>query len=122
MDEYIEREGLLKWMKEEKPKFHTEHGYLHGITVGFDFALKFIEQIPAADVVDVVRCKDCKFATELDKHCDINRTAYKHCSLLRGDETKYVWHKYKKYYKDYSIVSLDDFCSCGERRSEDESV
>ena len=54
MAEYIEREGLLKWMKEEKPEFHTEHGYLHGITVGFDYALKFVKQIPSADVVEVV--------------------------------------------------------------------
>lgn len=68
---------------------------------------------------EVVRCKDCNFATELDKHCDINRTAYKHCSLLRGDETRNVWHKYKKYYKDYSLVEADDFCSYGERKCED---
>lgn len=54
MAEYIEREGLLKWMKEEKPKFLIEHGYLHGITVGFDYALKFVEQMPSADVVEVV--------------------------------------------------------------------
>lgn len=72
------------------------------------------------DLVGVVRCKDCKHATELDKHCEINRTAYKHCSLLRGEETKYVWHKYKKYYKDYSLVELDEFCSFGERRSDNE--
>ena len=72
-----------------------------------------------ADMVEVVRCKDCIHAIELDKHCDINRTAYKHCTLLRGDETKYVWHKYKKYYKDYSIVEPNDFCSCGIKRGED---
>ena len=66
------------------------------------------------DVVEVVRCKDCIYAVELDKHCDISRTAYRHCSLLRGDETKYVWHKYKKYYKSYSIVDLDGYCDSGE--------
>jgi hypothetical protein len=67
-----------------------------------------------ADVVEVVRCKDCVHAVELDKHCDISRTAYRHCGLLRGEEIKNVWHKYKKYYKDYSIVSLDGFCDEGE--------
>ena len=77
-----------------------------------------ITTIEHPDMVIVTRCKNCKFATELDKHCDINRTAYKHCSLLRGDETRYVWHKYKKYYKDYSLVELDDYCSFGERRSD----
>ena len=73
----------------------------------------------ANDVIVPIRCKDCIHAIELDKHCDINRTAYKHCTLLRGDETKYVWHKYKKYYKDYSIVEPNDFCSCGIKRGED---
>jgi hypothetical protein len=61
-------------------------------------------------------CKECIYATELDKHCEINRTAYKHCGIWRGDETKMVWHKYKKYYKDYSLVSADDFCSSGVRK------
>ena len=73
-----------------------------------------------ADAVEVVRCKDCIHAIELDKHCDINRTEYKHCTLLRGDETKYVWHKHKKYYKDYSIVEPNDYCSYGERKDEKE--
>ena len=72
--------------------------------------------IPAADVVEVVRCKDCKFATELDKHCELSRAIYKHCSLLRGEPTNYVWHKYKRYYKNYSLVEADDYCSYGERK------
>ena len=69
--------------------------------------------ISTADVVKVVRCKDCVHAVELDKHCEVSRTAYRHCGLLRGDETKYVWHKYKKYYKDYSLVELDGYCDEG---------
>ena len=73
----------------------------------------------ANDVIVPIRCKDCIHAIELDKHCDINRTAYKHCTLLRGDETKYVWHKYKKYYKDYSIVEPNDYCSYGIKRGEE---
>lgn len=70
------------------------------------------------DVVPVVRCKDCKYSRELDKHCEINRNGYLHCALLKGDETKYVWHKYKKYYKDYSLVEPDDYCSYGERKDD----
>lgn len=114
MAEYIEREPRYIDIN----KFSIPKGFFNQeLNVPKIFDLLYSQ--PAADVVEVVRCKDCKFATELDKHCDINRTAYKHCSLLRGDETKYVWHKYKKYYKDYSIVELDDFCSYGERRSEE---
>ena len=119
MVEYIEREALLK-------KFYTDtrFGFYGDFTDGSETAYTSAEvnaiivNAPAVDVVEIVRCKDCKYAIELDKHCEINRSAYKHCVLLRGDETKYVWHKYKKYYKDYSIVEPDDFCSCGERKGD----
>lgn len=70
--------------------------------------------VPAEDVVKVVRCKDCIYAVELDKHCEIDGNYYKHCTLFRGEETDLVWHKYKKYYKSYSVVEPTDFCSCGE--------
>lgn len=32
----------------------------------FDDAMSFIEDFPAADVVEVVRCKDCKYHEDLD--------------------------------------------------------
>jgi hypothetical protein len=78
----------------------------------------FAEQIAnlsAADVVEVVRCKKCKHSKELAPHSEIS-PYYRHCSLWRGEETKNVWHKYKKYYADYSIVEPTDFCSYGERK------
>ena len=65
-------------------------------------------------MVEVVKCKDCIHAVELDKHCELNGNYYKHCTLFRGEETDLVWHKYKKYYKSYSIVEPDDFCNYGE--------
>jgi hypothetical protein len=69
-----------------------------------------------ADLVEVVRCKDCKHSINLDKNCVLNRNVYKHCQLWRGEELTNIWHRYKKYYKDYSIVELDGFCDSGERR------
>lgn len=71
--------------------------------------------ISAADVVEVVRCKDCIYAVPFDRNCEFNTSAYLHCGLLRGEEVKYVWHKYKKYYKDYSVVDRDGFCDSGEK-------
>lgn len=70
--------------------------------------------VPAKDAVEVVRCKDCKYCHQLAPHSEINGTAYFHCALWRGEETKNVWHKYKKYYADYSIVEPNDYCSQGE--------
>lgn len=71
-----------------------------------------------ADFAEIVRCKDCLYASEFDKHCELNRNAYRHCELWKGDETRNVWHKYKKYYRDYSIIEADEFCSSGVRREE----
>lgn len=86
----------------------------HNIMASSVILEEYAEELLANGVIVPVRCKDCIHAVELDKHCDISRTAYRHCGLLRGEETKYVWHKYKKYYKDYSLVSLDGFCDEGE--------
>lgn len=68
-----------------------------------------------ADIAEVVRCQDCVHAEPLDRNCEISTSLYMHCRLWRGDETRNVWHKYKKYYKDYSLVFRDDYCSAGEK-------
>lgn len=80
---------------------------------------RFILEMHTVDAVPVVRCKDCKHAEILERNCELSRGCYMHCNLWRGDETRNVWHKYKKYYRDYSIVELDGYCSEGERRSGD---
>ena len=73
-----------------------------------------INDAPTVDAVEVVRCQNCIHAEPFDRHCELNRSAYMHCKLLRGEEVQYVWHKYKKYYKDYSVVDRDGFCDEGE--------
>lgn len=93
-----------------------------------DIALKAVEKGIKAlekqienntkDLVEVVRCKDCIHAVPFDKNCEINTKSYRHCNALRGEETNNVWHKYTKYYKDYSVVDINDFCSCGIRNEE----
>ena len=60
------------------------------------------------------RCEDYIHSVPLDNNCELNTTMYLHCTLWRGEETKNVWHKYKKYYKDYSIVERDGFCDSAE--------
>ena len=117
MAEYIDRQKLIQDIG-DSVRFSSRNG----VSAEMRGATKIVDRIfsaPIVDVVEVVRCRDCKFATELDAHCELNRKSYKHCSLLRGDETQNVWHKYKKYYKDYSIVELDEFCSYGERKCEE---
>lgn len=60
MAEYIEREALLKWAREFYPNDRQ-------------FASAVINA-PSADVVEVVRCRDCKWHDSVDgpmKQCDI---------------------------------------------------
>lgn len=74
------------------------------------------KEMQSVDAVPVVRCRDCKNAEPLERNCELNENFYMHCRLWRGEECKNVWHKYKRYYRDYSLVQHDDFCSSGERK------
>lgn len=70
--------------------------------------LKIIHEIPTADVVEVVRCKDCKHQRKLF-HADARRKEGGYfiywCDLVDG----------------YSHVCLDDdYCSKGERREDEQ--
>ena len=61
MKEYIEREAVIKTIKnhkcESKVVYSIEEAlYCVGQEIG-----KAIGNVPAADVVEVVRCKDCKY-------------------------------------------------------------
>ena len=84
--EYIEREQL-------KQAFAADTQSIRGWDVDlFDLLMDEIDEMPTADVVEVVRCKDCKYY----------RKMYKLCSC-RSD-------KFNVYLND------NDFCSYGERK------
>lgn len=88
MDEYISREAAID---------AVDVGNLHrGI---IDALQAIISDIPAANVVEVVRCKDCKY--------------YKEGKLL--GPTKFCY-----FYQIGTGLNTadDDFCSKGERRDD----
>ena len=85
--EYIERESakreLLSWaVSMNHPEYLIK-----------DDALHIIDSIPAADVIKVVRCKDCKHCDPENCHCDHHMGT---AAPLRRNP--------------------DDFCSYGERK------
>lgn len=98
MAEYIEREALLKEIDEEiefeSPMYTTEQNEY--LTKGLKIARKDIKRFPSADVVEVVRCRDCK-CYEIHKP-----------SVTMNCE------------RDGRLIPMmpDDYCSYGERRSE----
>ena len=124
MAEYIEREAKiisrpwipqdliddLQMLIDEEP-----NSYTNGKRVTLCMARDYLKKFFFADVVEVVRCQNCIHAEPFDRNCELNTSAYMHCKLYRGDLKKYVWHKYKKYYKEYSVVDRDGFCDEGER-------
>lgn len=76
MTDYINREALFALLTEE-----GRYGYLDGVDIA---------NVPAADVVEVVRCKDCKWFGELG------------CAIKIVDDTD----------KPQEM----DYCSFGERK------
>ena len=81
MTEYINTTTLLK---EIDHAFHTD-------TIGKKDVINLIINLPAADVAEVVRCRDCKY------HEDTNVIGFVHCRLYDR------------------IMRRNDFCSYGKR-------
>ena len=101
MAEYIEREALMRRIKE----IHcAECDSYHGVrcrACWVDDTLDYIDSEPAADVAPVVRCKDCK-------HYDLGG-----CVKIDSDGNMHpeAWQSRKP----------EDFCSYGEQKVEKNS-
>lgn len=86
MTEYIDREKAIEIIK--------SGGYWE--REDMEVAIACIEQTPTADVVDVVRCKDCKRCYE--KRTKRNNQLMRFCMRIDGNEYQ---------------VNANDFCSYG---------
>lgn len=86
MAEYIERETLISALESEFED--NEHCRL------------FVSEIPTADVVEVVRCKDCK-------HCKLQYPV-----KAKGEEAIEGYYCY--FNREY--VKPTHYCSYGERK------
>ena len=88
MSDYIKRESALKAIEDSARPFVK--------TMANDayWAYKAVEEIPAEDVVEVVRCKDCKWLyDEMDDYC---------CRNHRG----------------LVLICENSYCSYGERKTD----
>ena len=88
MAEHINATTLLK---EIDHAFHTD-------IIGKKDVINLIINLPAADVVEVVRCRECKY------HEDTSITEHEHCCLIG------------------KTVCYNDFCSYGKWKGGDGNV
>ena len=96
MAEYIERETLIEKLNEAPAYFDSGD-----IRYGIDIATSIVIKQPTADVVEVVRCKDCK---------------YLYC--LSAIDRRFYCKHHPQGLSGINIVEDNPFCSYGER-SED---
>lgn len=95
MDEYIKRAAIMEFpiRKDHCDKERANEHFIFGI----ESVLEYVQNLPAADVAPVERCRGCKHCEEATDH--EGRGFF--CAIWgRG------WHR----------VQPDDFCSYGERK------
>ena len=106
MDEYIEREALMRRIKE----IHcAECDSYHGVrcrACWVDDTLDYIDSEPAADVAPVVRCKDCKYSTLPSMQTQIY-----------GKPGTLTCHNRKSPCNRRNVAS-DDYCSYADRKDD----
>ena len=92
--EYIEREVVSEGIRKYYYKNPPNSSYQEGFDRGLDKAQRVILDAPVADVVEVVRCKDCLYSRE----------RYGHLECIHGVSYRNTWNK------------PDFFCAYGERK------
>ncbi len=105
MANYIDANKLIAHLEDEIEECHPAVGsgekdksVAYGTMLGLKSAIAFAKALRTADVVEVVRCKDCGHSTTI-------------CNSTEGSKS---WHCKKAY--GLPTVHPTDFCSHGVRR------
>lgn len=69
MSRYIDVDSLTSALNERYDTLVKDYGYYDAFALGFGDCVDKVENQPTADVVEVVRCKDCVYARK-DKPTD----------------------------------------------------
>lgn len=97
MAEYIER-GALMQFPIRRDHYDRKNGNKHFIN-GIESVLEYAENLPAADVAPVVRCKECKWFADNNDGGWFGCWLFQTIRIIPEDAPK-----------------PDDFCSYGERK------
>ena len=94
MAEYIERDALMLHITEVKILLRGDSDWLRGCRDALQAIGELVQTAPAADVVEVVRCKDCEYYE--DEECV--------CPYIFMSDAAHLY------------PSEDDFCNYGKRK------
>lgn len=95
MAEYIDREAAIK-------QFITNGSvFVYGVK-GVAAIISRLRMLPKADVVEVVRCKECHYGRELDKDEENYQEGYYECRLCENGDCN----------------PCDHYCSYGFKKGE----
>ena len=97
MADYIRREDARRMVVQlDKYAWKSPVSDERRVTVDVDLVKFGLDRVPAADVAEVVRCKDCEYLV----NTTINANGFLICDISDME------------------IAPDDFCSYGERREE----
>lgn len=106
MAEYIEREAVKKQMNATCRNCDARFDERECGRCGMEWAREIVRTVPAADVVEVVRCKDCKHYEESTGWC------MKHSHFVDSNG----FFCYPDESPEWKMFEEKDFCSYGEKR------
>ena len=102
--EQFEKSSVIKELPPQER--HYQLSKMGEVLQYYDDVVKMLEDAPTADVVDVVRCSECKYAAEVE---------YMGCTC-KNEKTPWCNDEFEVY------MNPTDFCSYGERRTDDGNV
>lgn len=100
-EEYIKRESAIEAI---------ENDCLELVYYTKEDAIQCVKAIPAADVAEVVRCKDCKYS---GMYC-FGTSKEETLACLETEEDGFI--------RFATSVKADDYCSRGERKMDKEAA
>lgn len=108
MKGYIDKEKAIEAIRLTYCKDCNSYNGVRCRACEFDDAMSEIEGCPTADVVEVVRCKDCKY-WEHDKRSYNRGYHFGECTCPHWEGSS-VWDRHD--------TTIDDYCSQGERKEQ----
>lgn len=106
---YIDREKVVEHLQDVLQGCGNPDVNIYPVTwgtvLGYEAVLKYIQKLPEADVVEVVRCRDCEYRTTIacpmysEEFIHWDDDGYIECDVIIRDNT-----------------TDNGFCDCGQKK------